>query len=426
MSESKSEVARVLSMSFLVKDQLAGTRTVHVPMRCEGVREGIRIGAHRRSELTLPTVLGGVAAMHAVIEDEGGVPMLMDLGTQKGTRLRRASNGQEIAKVAREPLGVNDVFLVGPCEIVVTGITRHPAVTNADAPGVPAHKDLLAEAREALDVQLKKAEDAAEKKAGVNFVDLPSKEGAAPAVGSFAHPFANPFAPGGPMEFVATRVASELADDEDFLEYCETHSRTEQAMFHRNHVRRLYLLADPTSPPFTIPGNWFAVRAGVVDPLVKKARARLASLKGPAQTPPPSSSSSSSQAAFRRSTIESLRTMITEDFDGAPDHQNPELSLGRWREVFKYITHLEAEVEAQKSRALAIEIHEAEAKAKREAEARAAHVEGSAMFYDLSDVLGQVRDLREFLIPLERNLQRARDAHDPKAGGEGSDKGSGT
>lgn len=62
-------------------------------------------------------------------------------------------------------------------------------------------------------------------------------------------------------------------DDESFLGYVETHSRTELALFHRDHVLRLLELAG-REPPDHI-GAFVSVQADVADVLVSEARERL-------------------------------------------------------------------------------------------------------------------------------------------------------
>lgn len=62
--------------------------------------------------------------------------------------------------------------------------------------------------------------------------------------------------------------------DEEFLGYVEIHSCTDRALFHRDHVLRLYKLAHVETPDLGH-GSWFALFQDVADPLTKKARGRL-------------------------------------------------------------------------------------------------------------------------------------------------------
>lgn len=69
-----------------------------------------------------------------------------------------------------------------------------------------------------------------------------------------------------------------MDDDERFIGYCELHSRTERALFHRQHVERLFALA---GEPANLTPNlqWFTMREDVADPLAKLARERLKEAK---------------------------------------------------------------------------------------------------------------------------------------------------
>lgn len=62
--------------------------------------------------------------------------------------------------------------------------------------------------------------------------------------------------------------------DEQFLAYCEQHSRTDLASFHRDDVERLYKLAGHPIGHGGIP-EWLTVRPAIVDPLVSAARTQM-------------------------------------------------------------------------------------------------------------------------------------------------------
>lgn len=62
--------------------------------------------------------------------------------------------------------------------------------------------------------------------------------------------------------------------DDEVLDYCFHHSRTERALFHRDHIARLYELAGHKLSG-ALP-EWIVVRPAIIDPLVKTARAKLA------------------------------------------------------------------------------------------------------------------------------------------------------
>jgi hypothetical protein len=67
--------------------------------------------------------------------------------------------------------------------------------------------------------------------------------------------------------------------DEDFIDYCRWHSRTDRALFHRDHVKRMAKLAGDevlAARAGTFP-EWVAVHEEAMMPLVEKARAKLAS-----------------------------------------------------------------------------------------------------------------------------------------------------
>lgn len=61
-----------------------------------------------------------------------------------------------------------------------------------------------------------------------------------------------------------------LDTDEGLLGYVWLHSRTERALFHRDHVLRLFKLAK-VKPPDDLPA-WVPMHEDVADPLIKRAR----------------------------------------------------------------------------------------------------------------------------------------------------------
>lgn len=71
--------------------------------------------------------------------------------------------------------------------------------------------------------------------------------------------------------------------DEEFIGYCSLHSRTERALFHRDHVRRMAALAGDEALLERLSAGdapeWFSVNEYVVAPLVTQARARLGTLR---------------------------------------------------------------------------------------------------------------------------------------------------
>jgi hypothetical protein len=60
-----------------------------------------------------------------------------------------------------------------------------------------------------------------------------------------------------------------LETDDELLGYASIHCRTERALFHRDHVRRLYKLARQEPPALP---EWVTMREDVADPLIKRAR----------------------------------------------------------------------------------------------------------------------------------------------------------
>lgn len=62
--------------------------------------------------------------------------------------------------------------------------------------------------------------------------------------------------------------------DEELINYTELHSQTERALFHRDHVARMYQLAGRAELPSNLP-EWIGWHSydGALD-VVKEARAR--------------------------------------------------------------------------------------------------------------------------------------------------------
>jgi hypothetical protein len=67
--------------------------------------------------------------------------------------------------------------------------------------------------------------------------------------------------------------------DQELIDYCDGHCHTPRAMFCRNHIRRMFVLAgnqkllrkfDLLHAP-----DWFSVHADAMQPLVDAARRRL-------------------------------------------------------------------------------------------------------------------------------------------------------
>ena len=64
--------------------------------------------------------------------------------------------------------------------------------------------------------------------------------------------------------------------DRELIDYCETHCRTERALFHSDHLNRMLALAgNPPDYYRTIRDGWHQVYDNTMDPLVKLARERL-------------------------------------------------------------------------------------------------------------------------------------------------------
>jgi hypothetical protein len=69
-------------------------------------------------------------------------------------------------------------------------------------------------------------------------------------------------------------MAERAMTDEELIDYCASHCRTERAVFHRGQVTRVMELAGRWSS--TKLPEWVAVREDVMMPLVESARTRLA------------------------------------------------------------------------------------------------------------------------------------------------------
>jgi hypothetical protein len=68
--------------------------------------------------------------------------------------------------------------------------------------------------------------------------------------------------------------------DQELINYCDEHCRTPMALFHRNHIRRMFELADNKKllrkfDALDAP-EWFSVHAEAMEPLVHAARQRQA------------------------------------------------------------------------------------------------------------------------------------------------------
>ena len=59
--------------------------------------------------------------------------------------------------------------------------------------------------------------------------------------------------------------------DDDLIGYVELHCRTERALFHSKHIKRLFALAGEDVPNIN---GWYEMHADVADPLIAAARER--------------------------------------------------------------------------------------------------------------------------------------------------------
>jgi hypothetical protein len=62
--------------------------------------------------------------------------------------------------------------------------------------------------------------------------------------------------------------------DAELPGYCETHCRTERALFHSDHLNRLLALAG-YGDTYRMPEGWHTAREDAIDPLVKLAQERM-------------------------------------------------------------------------------------------------------------------------------------------------------
>jgi len=65
--------------------------------------------------------------------------------------------------------------------------------------------------------------------------------------------------------------------DEEFIDYCESHCRTDRALFYRDHVKRMCKLANAKDLLAVSDGwpEWVSAPGETMLPLVKDARDRL-------------------------------------------------------------------------------------------------------------------------------------------------------
>lgn len=63
--------------------------------------------------------------------------------------------------------------------------------------------------------------------------------------------------------------------DEELIAYCRAHARTERALFHAEHVRRLYSLAGVATPASLTQREWVVVREGTVDTLIARIQKKI-------------------------------------------------------------------------------------------------------------------------------------------------------
>lgn len=69
-----------------------------------------------------------------------------------------------------------------------------------------------------------------------------------------------------------TAVFDTDKDDDDLILYVSIHSQTERALFHTDHITRIYQLAHAAPPEGLLPGHWFPLRDPLADLLVRRAR----------------------------------------------------------------------------------------------------------------------------------------------------------
>jgi hypothetical protein len=63
--------------------------------------------------------------------------------------------------------------------------------------------------------------------------------------------------------------------DEDLPDYAWLHCRTERALFHTSHLRRLFEIAGEPIPGDLRHDGFISAFADVLDPIITKAKARL-------------------------------------------------------------------------------------------------------------------------------------------------------
>lgn len=68
-----------------------------------------------------------------------------------------------------------------------------------------------------------------------------------------------------------------MMDDDEFLGYCGLHCETDLGEFHRDHIRRLIVLAGDT-PPERMRAT-YCLGPGYIKPLVRRARAKIAAVE---------------------------------------------------------------------------------------------------------------------------------------------------
>lgn len=68
--------------------------------------------------------------------------------------------------------------------------------------------------------------------------------------------------------------------DEEFIDYCDIHSRTERALFSGKQIHRLLTLTGKALGPVeSVVDGWFSMHFDVAEPLIKEARERLRKAK---------------------------------------------------------------------------------------------------------------------------------------------------
>ncbi len=98
------------------------------------------------------------------------------------------------------------------------------------------------------------------------------------------------------MGSASTSVITPEWSDEELIDYCATHCKTERALFHRDHILRMERLATPGGPVSTDLPEWVTAHADSMMPLVVHARIELAARAKPK---PPADPKPDAQAALR-------------------------------------------------------------------------------------------------------------------------------